>query len=154
MAVTTFLYANGIVIAYNNSTALDWDGDTQKVLLTSACYTPNQDTHRDYCDVTNQLACGSGYTTGGDTVCTGDVTSSLNVVLVDIGPAQWTTASFTTRRAVLYDSTPACTANDILWQWVDFGCNQTVTSGTFTITPDCCPDAWFTVTAANAAGFP
>lgn len=43
----------------------DWDSDAITVTLHTASYTPNLDTHDYVDDLTNELANGSGYTTGG-----------------------------------------------------------------------------------------
>jgi hypothetical protein len=43
----------------------DWDSDAITVTLHTASYTPNLDTHAYVSDLTNELAAGSGYTTGG-----------------------------------------------------------------------------------------
>lgn len=45
----------------------EWDWDTDAITLTlhTATYTPNLDTHAYVSDLTNELAAGSGYSTGG-----------------------------------------------------------------------------------------
>jgi hypothetical protein len=46
----------------------DWDSDAITVTLHTATYTPNLDTHAYVSDLTNELAAGSGYSTGGLTL--------------------------------------------------------------------------------------
>jgi hypothetical protein len=43
----------------------DWDSDAITATLHTASYTPNLDTHAYVSDLTNELAAGSGYSTGG-----------------------------------------------------------------------------------------
>lgn len=45
--------------------AIDMLLDTHKVALVLDAHTPNFDTHDDIADITNEVANGSGYTTGG-----------------------------------------------------------------------------------------
>lgn len=47
---------------------VDWNSDTITMTLHTASYTPNLDTHAYVSDLTNELANGSGYTTGGVTL--------------------------------------------------------------------------------------
>lgn len=47
---------------------IDLDSDTLKATLHTASYVPNLDTHAYVSDLTNELAAGSGYSTGGVTV--------------------------------------------------------------------------------------
>lgn len=47
---------------------VDWNSDTITMTLHTATYTPNLDTHAYVSDLTNELANGSGYTTGGITL--------------------------------------------------------------------------------------
>ena len=43
---------------------IDLDTDTIKVALVTATYTPDQDLHEDFADLTNEVV-GTGYTAGG-----------------------------------------------------------------------------------------
>lgn len=113
---------------------VDIDTDTLKVMLTTSAYTPNQDTHRYKSDVTNEIT-GTGYTAGGATVTSPTVTytGASNLITFDAADTSWSSASFTARTYVLYDSTPATDATRPLIQYETFGSDQTVTSSTFTI---------------------
>lgn len=103
-------------------------------MLTTSSYTPNQDTHQYKSDVTNEIS-GTGYTAGGVTLasCTSTYTGGTNVLSLDAGDAAWTSATFTARYAVVLDSTPGTDATRPLICYVDFGADQSVTTGTFTI---------------------
>lgn len=84
-------------------------------------------------DVTNEIS-GTGYSAGGVTLANkaASYTGGTNVVALDADDAQWTTASFTARYAVIYKSTGTSSTSPLLG-YVDFGADQTVSSGTFTI---------------------
>lgn len=94
---------------------IDLTGVTMKCALVAAGYTPNQNTHDFFDDITNEVT-GTGYTAGGNTVA--NVTVSLdgsgNITIDGDDPATWTqdAAGFSTAvRAVLYaDSGVAATS--------------------------------------------
>jgi len=82
-----------------------------------------------------ELASGSGYTTGGNTLTistapTTDTTGSVNAAYISFSSTSWTSASFTSYGALIYNSSQSNRAVAVL----DFGGAKTVTSGTFTIT--------------------
>jgi len=153
MAVTAFWYAIAFISAFD--VEVDFLADTIKVALTTSTYTPNQDTHDYFNDVTNEIT-DSGYTAGGATLGTKTNTSTLNVVTFDSADPSWTSggaATFTARRAVYYDATPATAATQPLLLWVDFGQNEVAQNGgTFTIQHNASGIA--TITASDATGYP
>lgn len=76
----------------------------------------------------DELANGSGYTTGGNTLVNVTPTSSGTTAFVDFSDTSWTSATFTSRGALIYQATSGY-AVCIL----DFVTDQVVSSGTFTI---------------------
>jgi len=112
---------------------IDLDTDTIKVLLVTSTYVPNQDTHVDRADVTNEVT-GTGYTAGGDTITTPTVTqdNTDNEGVFDGDDVTWTTATITARGAVVYLSTGVA-ANDLLVCYFDFGSDQSSSAADFTI---------------------
>lgn len=113
---------------------IDWVGDTIKVSLHTATYSPLPDTHDFAADLTDEIANGDGYSTGGLALSTKTLSydSGSNTVRFDADNAAWTfTASKTMRYAVIYKDTGAA-ATSPLMGYVDFGGNET-TSNTFTI---------------------
>ena len=116
---------------------VDWTGDTIKVALATSSYTPDQDAHDFYDDLTNEVANGSGYTTGGATLGSKSTSydSASNETRLIAAASSWTTASFTARYAVVYKDTGVAGTSPLLG-YVDFGGDETVSSGTFTITWD------------------
>lgn len=105
--------------------------DTIKLALCTSSYTPTQATDQYWSTPQANEITGTGYTAGGATVGSIAITDSG----WDFSGANvsWTGASFTARYAVLYDATPGSAASDILIGYIDFGANETVSSGTFSV---------------------
>lgn len=139
MAVTSYWYGKALEGQYSGTSArrVDWANDTIKVALCTSSYTPNQDTHTYYSDLTNEVANGNGYTTGGVTLGTKSVNydTASNVLSLRAAASTWTSATFTCRYAVVYKDTGSAATSPLLG-YTDFGGNEQVTSGTFTITWD------------------
>ena len=108
----------------------DMDNDTFKICLLTDSYSIDA-TDTQYSDLTNEVANGNGYTTGGVTLTGVTWTQTSGTLTFDstMAPA-WTSASFTARYAVIYNDTAT---NDELVCLIDFGENKVVSSGTFTI---------------------
>jgi hypothetical protein len=101
---------------------------TYKIALYTANATLNNTTAA--YTVTGEVT-GTGYTAGGNTLTisnipTGDTTN--NIAFVSFDPVTWTSASFTCRGALIYNSTTSATVAVL-----NFGSDKT-TTGTFTIT--------------------
>jgi hypothetical protein len=113
---------------------VDWVTDSIKVSLHTNSYTFAQDTDDFFNDATNELSTAGGYTAGGVTLGTKsiDVGTTLQTRLIAAN-AQWTSASFTARQAVVYSDTGGAASTDPLMMNINFGADQTVSSGTFTI---------------------
>lgn len=136
MAVTSFWFGIPIRNIFNGvaNANWDWDADTFKAALTTSTYVPDRDTHDFFNDVTNELPTAGGYTAGGDTLVTSTATydTATDQVRIDSDDAQWTSSSFTARIAVVYKSTGVASTSPLIIA-VDFGGDETVSSGTFTI---------------------
>jgi hypothetical protein len=128
------LYGNFLVKALNKE--VDWDTDTIKVALTTSSYTPNQDTHDYFNDVTNEVS-GTGYTAGGNTLASKTITydDANNVIVLDAADTTWASSTITARYAVVYASTGTASTSPLIG-YVDFGSDQSSTNGNFTITWD------------------
>ena len=133
---TTKTYGNLISKAFNKE--VDFDSDTIKVALVTSSYTPNQDTHDYWDDVATNEVSGTGYTAGGETLASKTVTytSGTNVTKFDAADVSWASSTITARYAVIYDATPATNAAKPLIGYVDFGSDQSSSSGTFSIVWD------------------
>jgi hypothetical protein len=130
------LYGNFLKQALNKE--IDWDSDTIKVALLSSSYTPNQDTHDYFDDVSSFEVTGTGYTTGGITLAskTSTYDGTNNVIILDAADVTWSSSTITARYAVVYDDSGASAASKALIGYVDFGSDQSSTNGNFTITWD------------------
>ena len=144
MAVTGFFYGNAFLNAFDKK--IDFNSDTIKVALCTSTYTPNQDTHDFFNDITNEVS-GTGYTAGGATLGTPTLTytGGTNVLKLDGDDVSWTTSTITARYAIIYDSTPGTAATNPLLAYVDFGADVTSTAGTFSIVWDAAGIATVTV---------
>ena len=113
--------------------AIDADTDTFRVLLTTAAYSENKDTHLKRSDVTNEVT-GSGYTAGG-VVATVTVTKDVANDRLDItlGAVSWPTSTITARKAVYYKARGGAATADELVAVNDFGSDVTSTGATFSL---------------------
>lgn len=125
-------YKQGI---FDNTTNLrvDLDTDTVKVALVTSSYSPNQDTHDFFDDVTNEVS-GTGYTAGGATLTSPTVTLDTTNDRVDFDAADtsWTTSTITARAAVIYKSTGTASTSPLI-AYIDFTTDQISSAGTFLI---------------------
>jgi hypothetical protein len=116
---------------------IDLDTDTIQVGLVTSSYTPNQDTHEFWSDVTNEVS-GAGYTAVGasgkalaNKAVTADTTDNEGVF--DADDVVWTSSTITARAAVLVKWTGNAATSPII-AYIDFAANKTSDNGTFTIT--------------------
>lgn len=112
---------------------LDLDTNTLKIMLVTSAYTPNIDTHEFRSSVTNEVS-GTGYTAGGATLASLSVTANTtsDAGVFDAADVTWTSSTITARGAVIYKSTGNA-ATDTLLCYIDFGSDQSSSSGDFTI---------------------
>jgi hypothetical protein len=129
------LYGNFLKLALNKE--VDWDTDTIKVALLSNAYTPDQDAHDYFNDVSANEVSGTGYTAGGATLASKTITydSGSNVITLDAADTTWSSSTITARYAVVYGSTGTSSTSPLIG-YVDFGSDQSSSNGNFTITWD------------------
>lgn len=128
----------GSFIAKSLNKEIDLDTDTIKVALLTSAYTPNQDVHDYFDDVSSYEVTGTGYTAGGATL-TGKTVSydaPTNTITFDADDVVLASSTITARYAVVYDASPATAATRPLIGYVDFTSDQSSTNGNFTITWD------------------
>ncbi|MEK9954898.1 MAG: hypothetical protein VW577_05770 [Pelagibacteraceae bacterium] len=76
-----------------------------------------------------EIANGNGYTTGGEALSVTNVTVDGSVAIVDFADVSWTSATFTARGCLIYNSSQSNKTVAV----VDFGGDKTATNGTFTV---------------------
>lgn len=105
--------AAGNVIVYDSfklwmgDGTFDMDADTFKVLLASNSYSPDIAVDSVLADITNQVANGNGYTTGGATLGSVTWTKSGSTTKFDAADSSWTASGGAIgpiRKAVIYKS--------------------------------------------------
>ncbi len=126
-------------VIYNNfkeaimNGSIDLDTDVIRVALVTSAYTPDQDTHDNFDDITNEIT-GTGYTAEGEALGSKAVAqdNTDNEGTFDAADTAWTTATFTARGAVIYkdSGTPS---TSVLIAYLDFTSDKSVVAGTFTI---------------------
>lgn len=108
--------------------------DTIKVALVTASYTPDQDAHDFFDDITNEVS-GTGYTAGGSTLANKATTqdNTDNEGVFDADDLAWTTATITSARyAIVYKSTGVSSTSPLICA-IDLGSNYSSSNGTFTL---------------------
>lgn len=82
-----------------------------------------------YSDITGNTdeASGTGYTAGGNTLTNVTPTADSTTAITDFADTTWSSASFTTCGAMIYNTTNSNSACAVL----SFGGDQTVSSGDF-----------------------
>lgn len=139
------MYGNLIARAFNKE--VDYDSDQMRVALLTNSYSPNQDTHQTWADVSANEVVGTGYTAGGATLSGKTVTydAANNVTVLDADDVTWANSTITARYAVIYSNAGAADNEKVLFGYVDFGVDQASTNGNFTITWDAAGIFRFTV---------
>lgn len=134
MAMATVLFGITFRDALDTSgLAVNLQADAFKNVLVTDTYTPDANTHDFYADITNEIAAGGGYTSGGEAIDTPapTLTVSGGYLVHDNGDTSWTAATFSAVRGRVYiDDT---LASDPLVMAKTFGADYSVTAGTFTI---------------------
>lgn len=105
--------------------------DTIKVALLGSGYTPNQDTHQFWSDVSAQEVTGTGYTAGGATLASKTWTYASKVCTFGAANVSWPTSTITAYYAVLYDAQTGVATTEPLIGWIDFGGAQSSSGTTF-----------------------
>lgn len=141
MAVTAFLYSRSNAGAFNKE--IDFDTDTIKVALLTG-YTPDQDAHDFFNDVSASQITGTGYTAGGATLGTKTVGTSGKVFTIDAADTTWSSSTLSATHAVIYVDTGNAATSRLI-ACINFGGTVSSTAGNFTIQWNASGIATFTV---------
>jgi len=114
---------------------------TLRVALVTATYTPNQNTHEFWSDVSANEVSGTNYTAGGNAAANATVTmDAAGLVKFDADdPAAWlqsATGFSNARRAIIYYDTGIATTSRLVAYSNDFGADKGNTGGDFSIAFD------------------
>jgi hypothetical protein len=112
---------------------IDLNSDTIKVALVTSGYTPDQDAHDFFNDVTNEVS-GTGYSAGGETLANATMTqdNTNNRGKFDADDVTWATSTITARGAVIYKSTGTASTSPLI-AYIDFGSDKSSSASNFTI---------------------
>ena len=105
----------------------DMDTDVFKMALYTSSATLNASTT--VYSATDEIS-GTGYTAGGETMTGATISVSGTTAFVDFDDVTWNSATFTANGALIYNTSNANKAVAV----IAFGGDQTVSSGTFTVT--------------------
>lgn len=110
-------------------------GDTYKIALIKAqasqagTYGAATTNYSDVTGNSDELGATGGYTTGGNALTNIDPTSSGTTAFIDFADTSWTSATFTTRGCIIYNTSESDKAVMV----IDFGADFSVSGGTFEI---------------------
>lgn len=152
MAVTGTNVAAGAVVASVDSASqvtlskahtgtittatITFTGDVFKIALGKVGPTGTYDqTSTNYTDLTGNAdeVTGTGYTAGGIALTNTTPSITSNVALTTFSNVSWTTATFSSRAALIYNTSQRGPTATRAASVHDFGGTQTVTAGTFTL---------------------
>jgi hypothetical protein len=139
MAAGSFTVYTAAVTEIGNG-SFDFSSDTYVMILVTNSYTPSPNTDTHYSDVSsNEVASGSGYTTGGVVLSGVSWSASSATNTFTFTAPTWASFSATFRYAVIVRrSGGSLVSTDLLLAYVDGtgGGSLTGGGGTLTITPN------------------
>jgi len=128
------LNASGSTAAGNTIKCALYSANDATLSKSTTVYAAPADGTADPTSTYEVTSTGSGYTTGGSALTNIDVTLDSDTAVCDFANESWTSATFTARGLLLYNTTAITgfTTNRSICA-INFGGDKTVTSGTFTI---------------------
>lgn len=133
MTMATLVYNSAKTDIANGD--IVFDADTFYALLVTDTYTPDRDSHNRRDDVTNEVANGNGYTTGGAALTSVTVTqdNTNDRVVIDAADLTWSSSTITARGCVIYKRRGGASSADELVCAITFGSDYASSAGNFTI---------------------
>ena len=128
------LNASGSTPAGNAIKLALYSSNSATLSKSTTVYTAPADATADPTSTYEVTTTSSGYTGGGNTLTNIDPTLSTDSAVCDFSDTNWTSATFTARGCLIYNTTAITgfTTNRSICA-INFGGDKTVTSGTFTI---------------------
>ena len=113
--------------------AINHVSDTIKAALVTSVYTANQDTHKFFSDITNEVT-GTGYTAGGEALATKTTSQddTDNEGVFDAADTIWAASTITARGAIVYKDTGTASTSPLIC-FIDFVGDQSSSAGDFKI---------------------
>lgn len=108
------------------------EAETHKGLLVTDTEAPNFDTHDFRNDITAECT-GTGYSSGGTTITTTEITLSSGVLKWDFDDVSWAASSIANAMALVTYFNVGTSATDQLLLLLDFVTAVTTSSGTLTV---------------------
>jgi hypothetical protein len=138
VAITSSGWYALTVEKFLNATSLPTNGleseTAVKCMLVLDSLTPNFDTHDFRDDVTSAEASGTGYTAGGATLTSTELTVASGIVTYDAADASWSSSTISNAMAaVLYFARGGASSADELILLSDFVTAVSTTAGTLTV---------------------
>lgn len=118
-------------IAQQDGADVNYLTGTVKISLHTVTWTPDRDVHDFFNDATNEVAAGSGYNAGGETLAGKTITydSASDEIRWDANDVTWTfTASKTWRYGVIYIDTAGASSTDPLYALLTWDSDQSVST--------------------------
>jgi hypothetical protein len=106
----------------------DLNSNTLKVILVSSAQNVSAGAPNTYTSITAEVANGSGYTTGGETLADVTVTEVSSSGVVDFADVSWSSATFSANGCVIYNDSHS--SKSIIGVY-DFGGEKSATNGEF-----------------------
>lgn len=113
---------------------IDFDTDTFYLMLVTSGYVPNANTNTKRSDVTNEVAAGGGYATGGQQVTVASVTRAGDTTSIVFNNVLWDPATITAAAGVIYKHRGGLATADELVGYLDFGGDISSVNGPFEVT--------------------
>lgn len=133
MAITASgLYGLTLEKMFIDTAGQSLEAETHKALLVLDAYDHNYDTHAFRSSVTNEVAAGGGYTTGGETITTTEVvvgSPSVGVLKYDHDDVSWAASTITSAMALIGYFNVGTSGTDMLIYLLDFVTAVTTSSG-------------------------
>ena len=130
--MASFIFNSAVEDEANGN--IDYGSDTFKMMLVTSSYTADKDAHEKRDDVTNEVANGNGYTTGGVTVtCTVAKDNATDKTTLTFAAGNWTSSTITAAAAVIYKSRGGASSADELVFYNDFGGDVSSSNTTFAV---------------------
>jgi len=136
MATTAKWYGQALLglVSATAARRFDWANDTFKVALVKSAYTPDQDAHDFWDDVSANEITGTGYTAGGKELFEKAVSydAATNTVRLKAKTVEWKEVTAEYRYAVVYKDTGTAGTSPVV-QYLDAGAVQKIVAGTVKI---------------------